>query len=157
LGNDIISDDGFGPAVARSCRPVFESRPDVAVEEASVAGFHLLDILVGFRRVLIVDVVRTGTHAPGTLLSWPLDRASAGRTLGGSHQTDLATTLTLGRSLGVELPEIVEILVAEVKDLETIREGLGPEVADAVPQAVVLVQMWVESGALAAPPPGEGG
>ena len=150
LGNDLISDDGFGPAVACICRTLLANRPDVVVEAASVAGLNLLDLLSGHTRALIVDVVQTGASEPGTLIEWPVERASAGRTLGGSHQTDLLTTLALGRSLGYALPDSISLLVAEAEDLLTVHEGLTPAVAISVPIAAEMARFWVETGALPA-------
>lgn len=156
LGNELVSDDGFGPAVARSCLALFSGEREVAVESAGVAGFNLLDLLQGRERVLIVDVVQTGEHPPGTVLEWPLARAGAGRTLGGSHQCDLSTTLSLGRQVGYALPAEIKLLVAEAEDLLTIREELTPALAAAVPQAVERVRAWVRLAAgRCEPRPGE--
>ena len=44
LGNDLVSDDGFGPAVAELCARRFEEDSRVHVESASVAGFHQIFI-----------------------------------------------------------------------------------------------------------------
>jgi hydrogenase maturation protease len=154
LGNELVSDDGFGPAVAARCRPLLENRPDVVVQDASVAGFHLLDLLSGFDRALLVDVVQTGSSEPGTLREWPVESASKARTLGGSHQMDLATTLALGRALGQNLPARIDLLVAEAKDLLTVREGLTCEVEAVVPLAAWMARQWVEHGVLPAPTEG---
>jgi hydrogenase maturation protease len=173
LGNEILSDDGFGPAVVAELRrrtacPAPEpplgpagsdevrrgmgagvaapgrpdQRSDLALDSASVAGFHLLDLLRGYQRVLILDVVMTGRYAPGTILEWPQGSASGGRTLGGSHQADLSAVLALGRSMGEDLPACVTILVAEANDLLTIREELTDELKPAVPRAADLVLQW---------------
>ncbi|MBZ5587119.1 MAG: hydrogenase maturation protease [Acidobacteriia bacterium] len=144
LGNDLVADDGFGPVVARECKRDLCLRPEVAVEEAAAAGLRLLDMLAGYSRALILDVVQTGRVPPGTLLDWPLPASAAGWTLGGSHQCDLLTALALGRALGFSLPEEVSLLVAEVSDLQTIREELSPEVAAAVPRARALVAEWLD-------------
>jgi hydrogenase maturation protease len=153
LGNDLLTDDGFGPAVAAACLRELAGDPSVQVRSASVAGFHLLDLLAGFDRALIVDVVQTGTRPAGTILECPLEKASAGRTLGGSHQMDLATALSLGRRVGLPLPSTVRLLVAEAKDLETFCEALSPELAAAVPLAAARVRQWVETGDLRAEAP----
>jgi len=144
LGNDLVSDDGFGPAVARACRSALDGREDVAVEEAAAAGLRLLDLLAGYRRALILDVVQTGRVPPGTLLDWPLGRSGGAWTLGGSHQCDLLTALALGRTLGFELPEEIAVVVAEAADLRTIREELTPEVAAAVARAQAVVTDWLD-------------
>jgi hydrogenase maturation protease len=146
LGNDLLSDDGFGPAVAAACQANLAARDDVLVCSAAVAGFNLLDLLAGYRRALIVDVVQTGQLPAGTLMEWPLQRAPAARTLGGSHQIDLSTALELGRALGYALPSEISLLVAEAADLLTVREQLTPALAMAVPEAVERVMRWVNAG-----------
>ena len=143
LGNDLIADDGFGPAVARECTRALGVREDVIVEEAAAAGLRLLDLLSGYRRALILDVVRTGRAPAGTLFDWPVAASAAAWTLGGSHQCDLQTAISLGRALGFNLPEEVSLLVAEASDLVTIREELSPPVAAAVPLALELVAAWL--------------
>ncbi|MBD3162489.1 MAG: hydrogenase maturation protease [Candidatus Eisenbacteria bacterium] len=148
LGNDLVSDDGFGPAVAEAVRRGGDVPKSVEVVSAAVAGFHLLDILRGRRRALLIDVVQTGRSEPGTLSVWPVASSGAARTLGGSHQMDLATTLELGHRLGQEMPESVTVLVAEAKDLLTVREELTPALAAAVDAAVPLVRRWIETGSV---------
>ena len=144
LGNDLVADDGFGPAVARECRAVLADRAGVVVEEAAAAGLRLLDLLSGYRRALIFDVVQTGRVPAGTLLDWPLPRSAGAWTLGGSHQCDLLTALALGRALGNHLPDEVAVVVAEAADLETIRERLTPDVAAAVARARDLASEWLD-------------
>jgi hydrogenase maturation protease len=154
LGNDLLSDDGFGPAVAEACRDGLNGRPEVRVETAAVGGFHLLDLLQGHERALVVDVVRTGAHPPGTLLEWPMARSAASGGRMRSHALDLATALAFGRAVGFSLPASVSLLVAEADDLVTLREGLTPPLRDAVPEAVRCVRRWVERGTTGALAPG---
>jgi hydrogenase maturation protease len=145
LGNDLVADDGFGPAVVAAARPLVGLMPGVRLETAAAAGFRLLDLLAGADDVLIVDVVKTGGNPPGTLSWWPLAGADDGRTLGAGHGLDLATALRFGASLGYAMPRRVALLVAEAGDLETIREGLTREVEAAVPEAVDEIVNWATS------------
>jgi hydrogenase maturation protease len=148
LGNELVSDDGFGPAVAEACRRQFVGRGDVHIETTAAAGFNLLALLESCSQALIVDVIQTGQYAPGTVMEWPLHAASAGRTLGGSHQMDLQQTISLGRRVGQPMPHTIRLLVAEAKDLKTIHEGLSPELEAAVPAAVERLAAWVEDSHL---------
>jgi hydrogenase maturation protease len=145
LGNDLLADDGFGPAVVAAARPLVGRMPGVRLETAEAAGFRLLDLLAGADDVLIVDVVQTGAHPPGTVTWWPLTGAAEGRTLGCGHGMGLTTALQFGASLGYQMPRRVFLLVAEARDLETIREGLTDEVGAAVPEAVAEIVKWAES------------
>jgi hydrogenase maturation protease len=148
LGNDLLTDDGFGPRVARACREGLDMNPDVSVEESAVAGFRLLDLLQGYERVLILDAIQTGEHSPGTVMFWPLSQAFRGRTLGGSHQMDLDTTLRYGRLLGYILPRSITLLVAEAADLLTFGQELTPALRAALPEAIDLVHEWLDGGIL---------
>ena len=146
LGNDLLTDDGFGPAVVAAARPLIGPRPGVRLETAAAGGFRLLDVLAGADDVLIIDVVQTGRMPPGTVTWWPLADASAGQTLGAGHGMDLATTLAFGAAAGYRMPRRVDLLVAEAGDLETISERLTPEVQAAVPEALREVAEWAASG-----------
>ncbi len=143
LGNDLLTDDGFGPAVIAAARPLIEQRPGVRLETAAAGGFRLLDLIAGADEVLIIDVVRTGRVPPGTVTWWPLADASAGRTLGAGHGMDLATTLAFGAAAGYRMPRRVDLLVAEARDLETISERMTAEVQAAVPAALREVVEWM--------------
>jgi hydrogenase maturation protease len=145
LGNTLVSDDGFGPVVVEACRAAWAGeRPEVEWLDAAVAGLRLLDLLAGYERALLLDVVQSGRFPPGTLLEWPLEASGQGRCLGGSHQCDLLAALGLGRALGVPMPSSLTLLVAEAGDLLTIREELTPPLAEAVPRAVALVEQWCD-------------
>jgi hydrogenase maturation protease len=145
LGNDLLSDDGFGPAVVAAARPLIGQMPGVRLETAAAGGFRILDVLAGADEALIVDVVQTGRMSPGTVRWWPLADAAAGRTLGAGHGMDLATTLALGAAAGYRMPRRVSLLVAEAGDLETISECLTDAVLAAVPEALREVVEWVAS------------
>lgn len=142
LGNPILSDDGFGPRVAEALRDVLPAGAGVHVETASVAGFHLLDLLQGYDRALLVDIAVTGECAPGSLRFWDPCDARQSWTLGGSHQMDLATTLELGSRLGFPMPREVAVLVAEAREVETIGTDMTRALVDAIPAATRMALRW---------------
>jgi hydrogenase maturation protease len=143
LGNEIISDDAFGPAVARELAKETEMSRRADVIFAPVAGFSLLDLLTGRRKVLIVDTIRTGKAVPGTLHSFPAGVLTPSHHLTTSHQINLPTALELGKRLGYAMPERIDILAVEAQDLETLSEELSPPVRAALPEALRLVRKWM--------------
>jgi hydrogenase maturation protease len=143
LGNEIISDDGFGPAVARELAKDGASNRHADVIFAPVAGFSLLDLLAGRRKALIVDTIRTGKAAPGTLHSFAAGVLVPSHHLTTSHQINLPTALELGKRLGYAMPEHIDILAVEARDLETLSEELTPSVRAAVSDALRLVRDWI--------------
>jgi hydrogenase maturation protease len=142
LGNDILRDDGVGWAIADALEePLPQPQtpspqpPQFVVKRSALSGFYLLDELTGWDRVIVVDAVRTGQHAPGSVLSFPFE--ALGTEQGPSpHAVGLPTIIRLGRQSGVRLPSWIHIVAVEADDMESFVEGLTPAVEAAVPRAV---------------------
>lgn len=143
LGNEIISDDGFGPVVAKRLNEQGDLAVRVDILFAPVAGFQLIDLLRGREKVLIVDTIRTGQVAPGTLHSFPAGALSPSNHLTTSHQISLPTALELGKRLSLDMPQVIDVIAVEAEDLETLGEELSPSVRSAVDDALVLIENWI--------------
>ena len=142
LGNDLLHDDGVGWAIAEALDGNVSA--DTVVRRSALSGFYLLDELVGYDRAIVVDAVRTGTHPPGTVLSFPFEALGTGE--GPSpHAVGLPSVVRLGRQSGVALPTQIHIVAVEVDDMETVMEGLTPRVAAAVPAATAAVHAALAS------------
>jgi hydrogenase maturation protease len=144
----MVSDDAFGPAVARVLReePELSHRADVLF--APVAGFHLLDFFQGREKILIVDTIVTGKAAPGTLHRFPAGSLTPSNHLTTSHQISLPTALELGKRLGLKMPEVVDVVAVEAQDLETLSEEMTPPVQAALDEALLCIRTWVREYAV---------
>lgn len=138
LGNPVLTDDGVGFAVVEEVRKRLPTA-DVTVSQASVGGLSLLELVVGYDRVVIVDAIRTPGGTPGEVHQLSPDEFRGSIRAASTHDVDLATALELGRQLGMEIPDEMVILAIEAADVESFGEELTPSVAAAVPQAVELV------------------
>jgi hydrogenase maturation protease len=65
LGNELIADDGIGILAARNLKS--NLRDEANVIESSLSGLALLDLLVGYDRVIIIDSICSGNNPPGTI------------------------------------------------------------------------------------------
>ena len=144
LGNDVLTDDAFGFRVGEGLtRP--EVIRDADVCTAAVAGFALLDIMNGRQAVLVVDTVLTGKAVPGTLHFFPKGYWTPGRGLVSSHEISLPTALKLGRLLGYEMPEYIDVLAVEATDVQTLSEEMTPAVTAAVKPAITVIEEWIRN------------
>jgi hydrogenase maturation protease len=143
LGNEIISDDGFGPKVAKKLQEHSEITDVVDVIFAPVAGFNLLDYLARRDKVLIVDTIRTGKVPVGTLNVFSANVFTPSFHLTTSHQINLPTALELGKQLGMNMPKEIDIVTVEAEDLETLSEELTPKVQQSINGAIELIKKWV--------------
>lgn len=147
LGNEILSDDGFGPAVARQMEKDLSENPSTEVVYASVAGLNLLDLIDRRRRVLIVDSILTGKVDAGHIHFFPANVAVPSRALVGSHQISLPVALSLGDRLGLVMPEEIDVLAVEAGDVCTLSEQMTPPVAAAVEPAIRQIHEWLNNHA----------
>jgi hydrogenase maturation protease len=135
IGNPVRTDDGVGVHVTLRLgqRPL---PPDVDVAEAGACGLSILDLVTGYRRLILVDAIDVG-RAPGTVIDLTLDdlEANAPLHLANPHDTDLVTALSTGRRLGLELPGEIRIVAVQIEDAQTLSESCTPRVAEAIGEA----------------------
>jgi hydrogenase maturation protease len=147
LGNPILGDDGFGWRVAEEVRKAVEG---VEVDCLAVGGLALMERMVGYDRVILVDAMYSGQKPPGSLACFPLSKlpdASAGHS-GSAHDVSLAQALELGRRMGADLPEEVTVVAVEAENVYDFSETLSPAIQAAVPEAVdvIIKQLYAVSG-----------
>ncbi len=138
LGNPILSDDGAGPAVARE----LESRLDpqeATVIEASLGGLNLLDLLVGYDRVIIIDAIKTEGGRAGQIHRLDPAALTTTRYTASPHDVNLVTALELGKRLGLAMPSKIDVFAIEVADTERFSEECTPAVAAAIPECVAMI------------------
>ena len=125
LGNDILSDDAVGLKVAREIRQNLRDSDGIEVEETSEMGLALLDYMVGFEHLVLVDGVQTGQAPPGFLHEFDVSQLKV-LPMVSPHFLGVGEVVALGRRLGLLVPRQVKIFAIEVKDPFTVRVGMTP-------------------------------
>ena len=149
LGNTILTDDGVGIYVAQRAAACCQ-REDVTFTEASVGGLRLLEVIMGFDRVVLVDAIRTADGQPGDIYRLHPNDLVTSLHAGSTHDVSLPGALALGRGLEMALPadEDLVIIAIEVEDVLTFSEECTPAVASAIPEAVEAVLSELEDSRL---------
>ncbi len=131
LGNDLLGDDGVAWAVARELkRDFFYSWVDVV--ESAEAGLALMEIMTGYRKVLIIDSVVTGQCPPGTVLEF--NREDLKRVVAPSaHYAGIPEVFDMARRLEIPFPDEVRILALEVANPFEFRQEFSLEVQEGLP------------------------
>jgi hydrogenase maturation protease len=138
LGNPILSDDGVGIQVAREVANQLNS-PQVTVAETSGAGLSLLDSIVGYDKVIIIDAIQTEKGQAGQIYRMGTEDFSLTKHLSSPHQINLVTALELGKMLNLAMPQKITIFAVEAKDVTSFSEKCTPEVERAIPEVVKMV------------------
>ncbi|MGB3903887.1 MAG: hydrogenase maturation protease [Anaerolineae bacterium] len=138
LGNPILTDDAVGFVVAQEVRKRLD-KGNVSVSEASVGGLSLLELVVGYDRVIMIDAIQTGSREPGAIHRFSADEFHGSVRSASTHDVSLASALELGYQLRMDIPKEIVIFGIEAADVDTFGEKLTPSVAAAVPRVVELV------------------
>lgn len=137
LGNPILTDDGVGILAARMVEESLPRDAGVDVAELSVGGLMLMEAMVGYDRVLILDSMWTPAGEPGEVITFDAGAFPETLNTASSHDVDLPTALEIGRRLGADLPANEQVQIVGVQAREVLTFGLRPTapVEAAIPQA----------------------
>jgi hydrogenase maturation protease len=136
LGNPLLRDDGIGLHVARELEKQFADDPAVEVGEDYWGGLRLMERMIGYDRVIIIDAILAGGE-PGTIHLLTPDDIPTQRSAS-VHDVNLPTALEFGRHAGASLPTASDITLIgiEAGDVQTFDETLSPALKLSVPHAV---------------------
>lgn len=154
IGNPILTDDAVGILVVRQLHNI-----DADVEEASVGGLALLDFILGYDKVIIVDAVkgagqnkgqreskREKGSKPGTVSILKENEITRALHASCTHDVSFSEAIELGKRLfPEEMPSEIVIVGIEVQDTETFSETPTPPVERAIPEAVAQVKKLCET------------
>jgi hydrogenase maturation protease len=156
LGNPILGDDGVGWKVAEEVKrqlpssqaphqlPPFslkmggEKEEGVEVDCVSLGGLSLMERMLGYQHVILVDSMESGQNPVGSVRAFPLiglPNPMAGHS-GSAHDTSLLNALQIAQAMGADVPERVDVVVIETMNRYDFSEEISPEVKAAIPITV---------------------
>lgn len=140
VGNVLRGDDGFGPAVTE----LLDDMPDgVEVIETGIGGIALLqELMAGCQGLVLIDAVDQG-EPPGTVILMRPEVPDAVH-VPDIHLANPDRVLSMAKTMGC-LPENVIIVGCQVSSVDTLGEGLSPEVQRALEIAVKKIKETVDA------------
>jgi hydrogenase maturation protease len=141
LGNPILTDDGVGIYAARMVAHTLPPNTDVDVVELAVGGLELMEAMIGYDRVILVDAIWTPEEPVGSVFAFDAGHLPETMNSASAHDADLPTALRVGRRLGAPLPadDGIQIVAVSVQEVLTFGEVPTPPVAAALPEAAARV------------------
>ncbi len=140
LGNPILSDDGVGIFAARELEKRLPKNGAIDVVEASLAGFNLLDLFLGYEEAILIDSIQTRGGKVGDIYEFSPETLKHTIRLASIHDLNLATLLEFGRMMNMSIPEKVTIIAVEIEDNTNFKEGCCDLVEAAIPKVVEMVE-----------------
>ena len=128
LGNPLIADDSVGLRVVEQLKTRFAERPGVDVVEDYWGGLRLMERMIGYARVIVVDAICTGA-APGTIHHLATDSLATQRSAS-AHDVNLPTALAFGRHAGAELMGSGPLMSALIEEIEEAESAATRDASD---------------------------
>jgi len=155
LGNPILGDDSVGWKVVEELSTQFGvplgkefqmlNVKRLTFDCASLGGLSLMERMLGYERVILIDSLETGQNPVGTVRVFPLDSLTdptAGHSAS-AHDTTLMTALKTAKAMGLSVPISVDFVAIEAKNVYDFTEELSPPVAIAVSVANTAVLQFL--------------
>ncbi len=151
LGNPILGDDGVGWQVIDELDEL--EHGEASLQQACVGGVLLMELLVGYRRAIIVDAIIDPEDEPGTVWCKPLAAVETrvASHLDSPHDAPLPAAIEAGRAMGADLPSEIEVVGIVIERGDVFGEELSDAVTAAVPVAAAEVVRALQESRPASP------
>jgi hydrogenase maturation protease len=134
-----MGDDAVGIHVVRMLKDRIQGRADLEFKELSVGGLGLVEEILGYERVFIIDSVASSGSA-GKIRELSPAHFKGTEYASSPHSTNFATALELFRRFGTSvIPNAIRIFTIDINPEPTFRETLSPPVERAAFELAELV------------------
>jgi hydrogenase maturation protease len=156
VGNTLLSDEGIGVRAIEKLELDYILPPEVVIVDGGTTGMEMLDDLSKCDHIIIIDAVRSG-KAPASIVRLAgeqvpvffktklsphqiglsdvlatlafIDEQPGGVTVIGVEPVSLATGMSLSPQVEARLPELMDLVVTELRELGVVVKNAIPKAA----------------------------
>ena len=144
VGNPFRCDDAVGIKITEELKKRIQ-KPNITIKSGSIDGLAMLDEIIGFDKVILVDSINTKSGMPGDVYRIELDSITSNSSLAASHTIDFITALKMGKKFGYKMPEKIYVYAVEIKDNDTFSEECTEQVSASIPEVVKRIKEEIDS------------
>lgn len=126
VGNEILMDDGIGPRIVRRLQQEL-THAETDYSTLFLGGLDILELVRQYRQVIIVDAIKTRNGKTGDVYHLTPEDFKETLHLTTFHDVSFLTCLELGHSLGIPMPETIEVIAIEIKEDTVFGDSFTPE------------------------------
>lgn len=144
LGSQILGDDGIGTKLAKDLEKEL-AELHLTFKDAYCGGMEFIDLLKGFDLAFIIDGIKTGEGSPGDVYFMSASDHLDTLHLSSFHDMDFDTALQYAQSLGLPMPEKINIIGIEIKEDMVFSERLSRPLARKYRDLATLIKNLIFS------------
>ncbi len=140
IGNPILGDDGIGFHIAQELAKEINDE-NIDVKDTSVNGLNLLELIVGYDKLIVIDAIMTEDEKVGEIYRLkPRNSSETAWSTISLHHLNLATTIQIGKKLfPKEMPGEVIIFAIGAQEVTEVTGEITARVKEAIPRVINLV------------------
>ena len=128
IGNPIMGDDGVGIEVLRRLKENTSPRADLDFKELSVGGIRLVEEILDYKAVFIIDSIESATRE-GDINEFSPEQFNNTFHESAPHDVNFITALELYKKLERHrIPEEIRIFTINIKTEFVFKETLSPTI-----------------------------
>jgi len=141
-----MGDDGVGIHVVRMLKEKIPARDGLVFKELSVGGLKLVEEILGYEKVFIIDSVNMDDRQIGRIREFsPEQFKTTEQSNPSPHVTNFATALELYKRLDPnEIPGTIRIFTIDIDPDFTFHEELSPTIRDAAANLTEMITQQVK-------------
>ena len=146
IGNTILGDDGIGVHIAQGLAKEINDE-NIDVMDTSIDGLNLLELIVGYDKVIIIDAIMTEDGEVGEIYRLrPENFVKTVHPTTSPHNANLATAIEIGKKVLVgQMPAKVVVFAVNIQEVTEFTEEMTRKVKEAISRAVNLVLEEIDS------------
>jgi len=129
IGNEILTDDGIGPKLVNRLKSDL-SLKNIDFETAFIGGLELLEYIQGYNTVIFIDAIRTKEGIPGTVYELSPENFNTTVHLSSIHDVAFLTSIALGKKLGLNMPQFIQIIAVEIVEDKVFDEMFSAQIQE---------------------------
>lgn len=146
IGNPILGDDGVGFHIAQELAKKIKDE-NIDVKDTSMDGLNLLELIIGYDKVIIIDAIMTEDGEVGKIYRLkPEDTVKTVHPTTSPHNANLATAVGIGKKFFAgQMPAKIVVFAVNIQEVTEFTEEMTREVKEAIPRGVNLVFEEIDS------------
>ena len=138
IGNPYRCDDAVGIKAAQELTKKIK-RPNIDIKWGSIDGVAILDVIVGYDRVISIDSIKPEDGKPGDIYKVKPSSLPEKASSFSSHGINFVAALSFGKKFNLKMPEKTDIYAVEIADNSTFSEKCTVKVAASIPKIVEAI------------------
>ena len=149
IGNTIRGDDGIGIYIAEEIKKKLVNKKNkVTVMSSETAGLNLLDLIVGYSKLIIVDSIQVSSNNElGHIFKLEVNQLNSSNGHFNSHDIDFLKLFKIGKKLGIKLPRKKKIYGVGISSVKGFKQRCNPRLGKMIPdiaQCIINKELSLE-------------